>query len=137
LRGSAVRAERGARAGRGKVTTLAQSKSYLKPLFSKLKKKDMEADILEKMFLIVQHCKKREYTKAGDQYILLSIGKAAWPMGVTSVGIHERSAPAGPALGAPARGRRADGHAHAHAQVGARADQPVERGAHPQRRDAA
>jgi hypothetical protein len=36
-------------------------------------------------------CRVRQYTKAADSYLLLSIGKAAWPMGVTMVGIHERS----------------------------------------------
>ncbi len=30
--------------------------------------------------------------KAHDEYILLAIGKAPWPIGVTSVGIHDRSA---------------------------------------------
>ncbi len=31
-----------------------------------------------------------EYVKAHDQYILLAIGNAAWPIGVTMVGIHAR-----------------------------------------------
>lgn len=34
---------------------------------------------------------KRQYQKANDAYLRLSIGNAAWPIGVTSVGIHERS----------------------------------------------
>ena len=34
---------------------------------------------------------EREYLKASDQYIQLSIGNAPWPIGVTSVGIHDVS----------------------------------------------
>lgn len=33
----------------------------------------------------------REYIKANDFYYSLGIGNAPWPMGVTMVGIHERS----------------------------------------------
>ena len=35
---------------------------------------------------------KRDYLAAMDQYIKLAIGNAPWPIGVTMVGIHERSA---------------------------------------------
>ncbi|MNE96949.1 Prp18 domain protein [compost metagenome] len=35
---------------------------------------------------------QREYVKAHGIYLELSIGNAPWPMGVTMVGIHERSA---------------------------------------------
>ena len=35
---------------------------------------------------------KRDYLQAMDQYIKLAIGNAPWPIGVTMVGIHERSA---------------------------------------------
>jgi len=34
----------------------------------------------------------RDYVHASDIYYLLSIGNAPWPIGVTMVGIHERSA---------------------------------------------
>ena len=34
---------------------------------------------------------QREYMKANDAYLRLAIGNAPWPMGVTAVGIHERS----------------------------------------------
>ena len=35
---------------------------------------------------------ERNYTKAGDFYIQMAVGNAPWPIGVTMVGIHERSA---------------------------------------------
>ena len=34
----------------------------------------------------------RDYVKGMEVYVELTIGKAPWPMGVTSVGIHERAA---------------------------------------------
>ena len=40
---------------------------------------------------IVDYCKDREYVKANKHYLQLSIGKKAWPIGVTSVGIHMRT----------------------------------------------
>lgn len=33
----------------------------------------------------------RDYIRAHDKYLELAIGNAPWPMGVTMVGIHERS----------------------------------------------
>jgi pre-mRNA-splicing factor 18 len=33
----------------------------------------------------------RSYQKANDAYLRLSIGNAAWPLGVKSIGMHERS----------------------------------------------
>lgn len=35
---------------------------------------------------------EREYLAAMDHYIRMAIGNAPWPIGVTMVGIHERSA---------------------------------------------
>ena len=43
------------------------------------------------MFDICVSLDRQEYVKAHDAYILLAIGNAAWPMGVTMVGIHERA----------------------------------------------
>jgi len=40
---------------------------------------------------MVTNCINREYTKAVQAYLTLSIGHAPWPMGVTMVGIHERA----------------------------------------------
>ena len=34
---------------------------------------------------------KKDLLNANDRYIDLSIGNAAWPMGLTMVGIHQRS----------------------------------------------
>jgi len=41
--------------------------------------------------LIVKNLKTRNYVAANDAYYRMAIGNAAWPMGVTNVGIHERT----------------------------------------------
>jgi pre-mRNA-splicing factor 18 len=52
----------------------------------------MPPDVIRLLAEIVHHMQTRGYQKANDAYLRLSIGNAAWPIGVTSVGIHERSA---------------------------------------------
>lgn len=42
--------------------------------------------------LCSQAMQNRNYMYANDIYLRLAIGNAPWPIGVTSVGIHERSA---------------------------------------------
>jgi pre-mRNA-splicing factor 18 len=42
--------------------------------------------------MMVECMRDRNYLAANDVYLKLAIGNAAWPIGVTSVGIHERSA---------------------------------------------
>lgn len=74
-----------------KQATYLQTHKDLKPLEKKLKKKTLEPDVLDKMFNVIDACKKRKFRAAHDAYMLLAIGNAAWPMGVTMVGIHERA----------------------------------------------
>ncbi|KAH8929278.1 Prp18-domain-containing protein [Atractiella rhizophila] len=69
-----------------------QSADYLKPLFKQLKDRDLAPDVLQAIAEICHHMQLREYLKANDAYLRLSIGNAPWPIGVTMVGIHERSA---------------------------------------------
>lgn len=52
---------------------------------------DCAPDVLRGLAEIVHFMQTRSYQKANDSYLRLSIGTAAWPIGVTSVGIHERS----------------------------------------------
>ncbi|PWA76203.1 hypothetical protein CTI12_AA233550 [Artemisia annua] len=49
-------------------------------------------DIRQALMLVVNCCMKRDYLAAMDHYIRMAIGNAPWPIGVTMVGIHERSA---------------------------------------------
>jgi len=49
-------------------------------------------EILKEVDIIIDALLERNYVKANDAYYRLAIGNAPWPMGVTMVGIHERSA---------------------------------------------
>ncbi|RAL16983.1 mRNA splicing protein PRP18 [Aspergillus homomorphus CBS 101889] len=79
--------------GRQAYNAMVQSRENMKPLFRKFEKKgDIDAGVLEHIVEIVHKAQLRRYVDANDAYLRLSIGKAAWPIGVTMVGIHERSA---------------------------------------------
>lgn len=78
--------------GKMAYNAYAQSRSNLVPLFRKLESGDLEDGILEPVVEIVAAAQEKRYVDANDGYLRLSIGKAAWPIGVTMVGIHERSA---------------------------------------------
>ncbi|KAI0029759.1 Prp18 domain-containing protein [Vararia minispora EC-137] len=90
----AERPEHVKRTTQGKLAaaTQVQSAEYLKPLFKLLRSRSLPSDVLARMAEIVHHMQKRQYQKANDSYLRLSIGNAPWPIGVTMVGIHERSA---------------------------------------------
>ncbi|KAL8719608.1 MAG: hypothetical protein Q9225_003409 [Loekoesia sp. 1 TL-2023] len=78
--------------GKAALQAMQQSLSNLRPLFQKLETQTLEESILEPVVEIVRAAQERRYVDANDGYLRLSIGKAAWPIGVTMVGIHERSA---------------------------------------------
>ncbi|GBG77005.1 hypothetical protein CBR_g23335 [Chara braunii] len=78
--------------GKAAMATHKQCKRYLKPLFKMCRKKSVPDDIRSKLLLIMKHCQERDYMMACDVYVKLAIGNAPWPIGVTMVGIHERSA---------------------------------------------
>ncbi|PYH49436.1 mRNA splicing protein PRP18 [Aspergillus saccharolyticus JOP 1030-1] len=78
--------------GRQAYNAMVQSRENMKPLFRKFEKGDIDAGVLDHVVEIVHKAQLRRYVDANDAYLRLSIGKAAWPIGVTMVGIHERSA---------------------------------------------
>ena len=69
-----------------------QTSAFTQPLFAALKQRTLPGDILIPLAEICHCIHAREYRTASEWYMKLSIGNAAWPMGVTSVGIHERAA---------------------------------------------
>ncbi|KAK1750786.1 hypothetical protein QBC47DRAFT_393553 [Echria macrotheca] len=79
-------------AGQTARAAMVSSKETMRPLFRKFEKADLDESILEAIVEIVKAAQERRYVDANDGYLRLSIGKAAWPIGVTMVGIHERSA---------------------------------------------
>ncbi|GAM90754.1 hypothetical protein ANO11243_087990 [Dothideomycetidae sp. 11243] len=78
--------------GKAAYSAMLQARDNMVPLFRKLEKGEIEKSILGPVVEIVRCCQRRRYVDANDAYLRLSIGKAAWPIGVTMVGIHERSA---------------------------------------------
>lgn len=78
---------------KGKVAsaTQKQTRSYLHLFFKQLRKKEAPPSVVKNVLKIVDMCMIREYVVANEAYLLMAIGNAAWPMGVTSVGIHERA----------------------------------------------
>ncbi|KAJ2230404.1 hypothetical protein H4R99_003235 [Coemansia sp. RSA 1722] len=82
------------RSAEGKMTaaTQRQAADYLRPLFRNLKGRKLPADVLARITEIARNMLDREYMRANDAYLQLSIGNAPWPLGVTQVGIHARAA---------------------------------------------
>lgn len=71
--------------------TYKQTEDYLEPLFKALQKKTIMPDILKFLSQICIFLLQKEYVKANDRYLQMSIGNAPWPIGVTMVGIHART----------------------------------------------
>ena len=56
-----------------------------------LQEKKLNQVILDKLFTVMVFAENKDLLNANDRYIDLSIGNAAWPMGLTMVGIHQRT----------------------------------------------
>lgn len=78
--------------GKQATSNYVAARDNLKPLFRKMEKSELNDHILKAVNEIVDLAQRKRYVDANDAYLRLSIGKAAWPIGVTMVGIHERSA---------------------------------------------
>lgn len=78
--------------GRQAEATMQSTLTSLVPLVQKMESNTLTDSILKPLLEIVCAVQERRYVDANDGYLRLSIGKAAWPIGVTMVGIHERSA---------------------------------------------
>ncbi|KAG6510886.1 pre-mRNA-splicing factor 18-like [Zingiber officinale] len=85
-------AEKRTAKGKSAVATFNQCDRYLNPMFKLCRKKALPGDIRQALVRVAQCCQRRDYLAATDEYIKLAIGNAPWPIGVTMVGIHERSA---------------------------------------------
>jgi pre-mRNA-splicing factor 18 len=77
--------------GKNETKTFKQCKDYIRPLFKLCKSRKLEKSIMDHLLKIVDFCEDGEFVKAHDAYMDLAIGRAAWPIGVTMVGIHARS----------------------------------------------
>ena len=68
-----------------------QCSQNIKPLLTSLQERNLNQVILDKLFKVMVFAENRDLLNANDRYIDLSIGNAAWPMGLTMVGIHQRT----------------------------------------------
>jgi len=78
-------------AGRNNTKTWKQCKDYIRPLFKLCKNRKLEEGLCMNLVKIVDYCQAGEFVKAHDTYMDVAIGRAAWPIGVTMVGIHART----------------------------------------------
>eukprot|EP00946_MAST-07B_sp_MAST-7B-sp1_P005414 g5414.t1 len=76
--------------GREESKRFKQCKDNIRPMFKLSRQGKLKEDLRMAIRLIAHYIHVGEYVKAHDQYILLAIGNAAWPIGVTMVGIHAR-----------------------------------------------
>ncbi|CAI4062109.1 hypothetical protein SKDZ_07G2590 [Saccharomyces kudriavzevii ZP591] len=69
------------------------TKKALFPLLLQLRRGSLGSDLLISLASVLYHLQQPKQTNLAIQsYMKLSIGNVAWPIGVTSVGIHARSA---------------------------------------------
>lgn len=85
-------AERTSKEGRLAAAVHCQAKDHIKILLRLLRKDALEEDVFYRLTEICGFLQQRNYVRANDAYLRLAIGNAPWPIGVTAVGIHERSA---------------------------------------------
>lgn len=71
---------------------LDTTKIELVVLLYNLRSDKLNDDMVTSLSTIVYYLQSKEYLKANESYIKLSIGNVAWPIGVSGYNIHERSA---------------------------------------------
>lgn len=72
---------------------LVETKKSLFPLLVKLRRATLTRDLVISLATVLYHLQQSDQNNlAIESYMKLSIGNVAWPIGVTSVGIHARSA---------------------------------------------
>lgn len=88
-----------------KATTKAEIAAHrqvrrdIRPLQKRLRMYRLESFMLDKIHPIIELAEQKEYRSAAEQYLELTIGKAAWPVGVgcggsmlmeDAIGLHDR-----------------------------------------------
>jgi pre-mRNA-splicing factor 18 len=83
--------EKSSNKGKQNLQALNQCSDHIQPLFRLCKKREVPVDILGQLAAIVLNCEKGDFKTANDHYLQAAIGNAPWPIGLTMVGIHERT----------------------------------------------
>lgn len=71
---------------------LYEAKRDLVELLYRLRSNSLKPNMLTSLATVLYHVQRAQFKEANESYLKLSIGNVAWPIGVKSVGIHERSA---------------------------------------------
>lgn len=71
---------------------LYETKRDLVELLYRLRSNSLKPNMLTSLATVLYHVQRAQFKEANESYLKLSIGNVAWPIGVKSVGIHERSA---------------------------------------------
>ncbi|CAH2354576.1 pre-mRNA-splicing factor 18 [[Candida] railenensis] len=71
---------------------LIETKRDVVPLLYKLRKENLPLSMFTSLTTVIYYLQSENYRMANETYLKLSIGNAAWPVGVRSVGIHQRAA---------------------------------------------
>jgi pre-mRNA-splicing factor 18 len=66
----------------------------LQPLFRLLRQENLPENIYPTLATLLLYIRQRNFNRAHETYHALSIGNSAWPIGVISVGMHERTSDA-------------------------------------------
>lgn len=69
---------------------LKETKQNLVLLLYKLRAQKLSQKILISLATIIHFIQNKNYTKANESYLKLSIGNVAWPIGLENIGIHLR-----------------------------------------------
>lgn len=69
---------------------LVETKRWLVPLLVKLKKDKLEEDLAISVATILSDLQRQEYTQANEDYLKLSVGNVAWPIGIIGM-VHQRT----------------------------------------------
>ena len=78
--------------GRQSILQLRATQKAFLMLYDRIDQKTLAGDFERALGDMVASMRRRDYRAASESYVHLSIGNSPWPIGVTSVGIHDRSA---------------------------------------------
>lgn len=69
-----------------------QAEKAFETLYSRLCASEVHEEIVSCLVMILRALDDHHYQRANEIYLQLSIGNQTWPIGVTSIGIHDRTA---------------------------------------------
>lgn len=84
--------ERATPSGRQAELRFKETEQYFRPLYARLRSRSLDPQLLAGIKLMIDCMKDRNYLQAYKIYMGVAIGNSPWPIGVTHVGLHERSA---------------------------------------------